>query len=154
MKHWPIILLCTAILPGCVTVNGGGRPMGSIVGQNEMPEPGQWCRATYPRQRSGLSRSQSQVAGRVEAIDEDGIHLTQVEARMMSGAVGGLNRLPYISRFYKNTGVGRGESSVVKPDELASLEILSEAEVRQMQPNSVAEQLAKAMPGPQRIARR
>src|SRR5690348_12044020 len=100
------LALCGLCLSGCVSVNQGSRPMGSIVGQTQtMPEPGQWCRITSPETRSGLERRQSSVTGKVESIDEDGIHLSEATGRQMVG-VPAAEKVPVVRRLFRNTGVG------------------------------------------------
>ncbi len=153
MCRWVWLALCVAVVPGCVSVNGGSRPMGSI-GQADLPQPGEWVRATYPKVRSGLAISQRQVVGKVDTVDENGIHLTEVEGRFMSSAVMGLHKAPMIGRLFKNTGVGRESQAVVHPAELESLELVTEAERQQRYPSTIAQQLTAAVPGPQRLARR
>ncbi len=37
MRRWLLIALCGLGLTGCVSVNNGRRPMGSIIGQTEAP---------------------------------------------------------------------------------------------------------------------
>jgi hypothetical protein len=146
------LALCGLCLSGCVSVNQGSRPMGSIVGQTQtMPEPGQWCRITSPETRSGLERRQSIVTGKVESIDEDGIHLSEVTGRQMVG-VPVAEKVPMVRRLFKNTGVGYEAEHVVRLNGTEQVEIISEQEGRQsgrpvVREQNVAQQLVSAVPG-------
>jgi|GEM_PF-4517752 len=154
MRRIVLIALGALSVAGCVGINQGNRPMGSIIGQTELPQPGEWCRATYPQQRSGLLNvSQSHVTGQVESVDDDGIRLSHVRAGSRNGTrfVG---KVPYIGRYFKNTGVGTSlDDVVVKVDKVERLEIISEQDGRQDFPLQVAQQLTAAMPGPHRMTR-
>lgn len=154
MKTWSAGLLCLATLSGCVSVNQGGRPLGSIIGQLDAPpQPGDWCRITYPQQRDGwLSVSQGEITGQIESIDEEGLHLSHVHARNMSG-MPLMKRIPYVSRYFKNTGVGTMDDSVISLERAGNFEIVSKEEVWQPTSQILAQQMAAAVPGPQRIAR-
>lgn len=83
-----MLALCAAMIPGCVSVNGGGRPMGSIVGQTETPEPGQWCIIRLTDEQLGpSSKRMTYLWGRVDSVDEAGVQLVDVieEERILSG---------------------------------------------------------------------
>jgi hypothetical protein len=146
------LALCGLCLSGCISVNQGGRPLGSIVQTQTMPEPGQWCRVTYPETRRGLERHQSIVTGKVESIDEDGIHLSEASGVQMVG-VPIAEKVPVVRRLFKNTGVGYEGDRVVRLDGTEQVDIISEQEGRQSgrpavgREQNVAQQLVSAVPG-------
>jgi hypothetical protein len=152
MKAWMAIVVCAACSTGCIGVNQGGRPFGSILrAEVETPQPGEWCRVTYPEQRTGVfEKSQSQLTGRVESVDEDGIHLSHVTGRNMVKSPG-LDRIPYVNRLFRNTGVGTEHDRVVKLDGTEEVEIISKQEAWQPQAQVLAQQLTAAVPGPSRL---
>lgn len=148
--------VCCLGLVGCVHVNQGSRPLGSIISQSDLPQPGDWCRVTTPETGDKSHRRWSTIVGRVESVNEDGIELSDVvkEAREMSGTPV-LSDLPYLGRRFKNSGVGRetAESCLVARGEISSIEIISEDEGRhtltpivESQPN-IAQYLVAAVPG-------
>ena len=130
--------------------------MGSILGQMETtPQPGEWCHITFPEKTSRSVTSHSELTGKVVSIDEDGVKLSDVvvEARSMH-ANPVLSRLPYVGRFYKNTGVGRQsvDSQTVALDEFERLDIITQAEAFQADPwaardQTVIRELVAAVPG-------
>lgn len=147
------LVCCSLCLSGCIAVNQGSRPMGSIVQNETTPEPGQWCRITSPETRSGVfERHQSIVTGKVEAVDEDGIHLSEVTGRQ-NVSVPITQKVPMARRLFKNSGVGHEHDRVVKLDGSEQVEIISEEEGRQSgrpvapREHNVAQQLVSAMPG-------
>jgi hypothetical protein len=152
MRRVFILALCCLCPLGCVSVNKGSRPLGSIVeAEQPTPEPGQWCRVTYPKQGTDHNWGQQQLTGRVEAVDDDGIHLSEVvvHGRQVSGTPV-LSRLPYVSRYFKNTGVGMERSDttrIIRPDECERLEIITKQEAWQPEAQLVAQHLANAVPG-------
>jgi len=148
MRRVFILALCGLCSIGCVSVNKGSRPLGSIVeAAQPTPEPGQWCRVTYPETKTGLlNRSQHVVTGRVEAVDEDGIHLSDVNGRSMQRTAGA-EKVPYLKRYFKNTGVGTAPGAVVKHESFERLEIISKQEAWQPEAQLVAQHLANAVPG-------
>lgn len=154
MRRLLLLALCAAPLSGCVSVNKGNRPLGSIVGQSETtPQPGEWCRVTYPEQRAGWTgKSQTQLTGQVESVDEEGIQLRDVviEGRTQSAPL--VQKIPYVNRYFKNTGVGMESagSYTVKPGEFERLEIISEHEAKFAASHLLARNLVAAIPGPQR----
>ena len=154
MCRWVWLALCVAVVPGCVSVNGGSRPMGSI-GQADLPQPGEWVKVTHPERRQGLQISRSETTGRVESLDKSGLRLSHVTARTQSSTQG-LSRLPVVGRMYKNTGVGRTEEeTVVQYQQIEQLSIIPESEgLPNSSSHSVAQQLTAAVPGPQRLSRR
>jgi hypothetical protein len=152
MKAWMAIVVCAACSTGCIGVNQGGRPFGSILrAEVETPQPGEWCRVTYPEQKNGvLAHSQREVTGRVESIDEDGVHLSHANWRVTSGARG-LEKLPYMNRVFKNTGTAVESETVVKTEQIERLEIITKEEAWQPQAQILAQQLTAAVPGPNRL---
>lgn len=148
MRRAFTIALCCACSIGCVSVNKGSRPLGSIVNAEQpAPEPGQWCRVTYPETKTGLlNRSQHVVTGRVDAVDDDGIHLSDVNGRSLrrTAVVG---NVPYVKRLFTMTGIGTTPDALVKHESFERLEIISKQEAWQPEAQLVAQHLANAVPG-------
>lgn len=152
-----LIVTCCLGFTGCVHINQGSRPMGSILSQSDLPKPGDWCRVTSPEMSDGKDhRSQGTVVGRVKSIDEHGIHLSDtIREGRRSSATPILSDLPVVGRRFRNTGVGREAvgSCTVTNDEIAGLEIISENEAQEWtrplasSNHNVAQQLVAAVPG-------
>ena len=150
MRHVVWMVVWGTCLSGCISVNQGSRPLGSIIGQTEtLPEPGQWCRITTPETRTGLfERRQTVVTGKVEAVDDEGIHLSEVTGRQLVRTPG-LEKVPGIRRLFKNAGVGLEHERVVPLSGNEQIEIISKQEARLASSQAVARNLmAAVVPGP------
>jgi hypothetical protein len=151
MDRWLVIALATACLSGCVSVNRGSRPMGSIVGQmDQTPQPGDWCRITFPDDSTGWRNSSREMTGRVTDIDEEGIHLSDaVVMARETRATPVASQAPYVGRLFKNTGVGlepAESDQIIRPDEFKRLEIITKEQAWQPNAQLLAQQLTKAVP--------
>lgn len=145
-------------LVGCVHINQGSRPMGSIISQSERPQPGDWCRVTTPATGDGkYHRNWSEIVGRVASVDDSGIRLSDVvrESRLQN-ATPILSDLPVVGRRFKNSSVGRETTEIwtMKWEEIAQVEIISEEEGREGRmgisvdsQQNVAQHLVAAVPG-------
>lgn len=153
-----LTLACCLAFAGCVHINQGSRPMGSITGQTDLPQPGDWCCVTTREKGDNKShRDWENIFGRVENVDDSGIRLSEVvRVSRSQSATPILSNLPVVGRRFKNSGVGRETTEIctIQREDIASVEIISEEEGRtgrmgidiDLQPN-VARQLVAAVPG-------
>lgn len=146
------VALCCLAFSGCVGINQGSRPMGSIIGQTKpAPQPGDWCRITLPAQQTGWMRVEQQhLTGQVEDVSQDGLRLSQVRSQQQS-RVPVVGRIPWMGRIFQQTAEGQPTGELITSDEIERLEIISRTEAGQPSSQLVAQRLAAAVPGMQRL---
>ena len=137
--RFPSACIALCLLTGCTLFPREASPPQTIrqVSESELRSlvPDRWCRVQLRAVRQNGSESRKEHIGLVQSADADSVTLTDVTTRGRYTSTSPFRNVPYLSRLYKNTGVGAEDNPnlvTVPRDQMESVELISPEEAAEL----------------------